>query len=206
MTREKKISELSFLGANHTEQAIPNVRNLMQLLMQQGISHEHFNEVEELICQYEIAKSTYNESLNTNNVDLIKRKAEMDNVMRNINRIIANYFEKIFEQMCGKSPVTVMDVIGLYNDKRLPIYDENDVEQECKGIEIEMPKKKNENSEEIVIPNNKIPETSTNAIQKSVIEGSFIKKVFGLKHTIEILKNRWKNRNKPKENTYERGE
>ena len=190
-TRKKRISDLSILGVNDTENAIINVRKIMQVLMKQGIQSEEFDEIECLIPQYENAKKAYEETLKLDDIDFIKRKAEMNNIMRNID----------------KSPISVMDIVETYNERRLPILDENDVVQECKGLRLSPTKNTFEDSKEQSAKHDKPLEKTIeeNAIQKSIIAGSFIPfKVFGLKETIEAIKQMWVNRKKTKENVEEK--
>lgn len=204
--RNKKISEFSFLGANKTEQAIPNVRKLMQYLIDQGVTEERFEGIENLIDEYESTKKARCELFDANDMGFTKKDVELREITVKMDKMIANGFEEFYKQKCNKSQVTVMDVVDLYNDRELPIYDENDVVQECKGIEIPSTEKIAEESsvesqEEVITQE----ETGfSNPIQQSIRTGTFMKKTFGLKRTIEQLKARWNNRNKTKENIYER--
>ena len=209
--RDKNISELSFLGANRTEQAIPNVRKLTQFLIEQGIDEEEFEEIEDLISEYENAKEKGVNLFAPNDINFLKKDAELREITVRMDKIIANGFETLYKQKCNKSSVNVMDVVNLYNDRELPIYDENDIVQECKGLRIPSLEKSIEESSVESQEEKEFSEEEegnktgfSNPIQESIKEGTFMKKTFGLKRTIEQLKARWNNRNKTKENIYER--
>ncbi|MCI8471306.1 MAG: hypothetical protein HFJ35_07670 [Clostridia bacterium] len=124
--RTKKIRELSTIGSPANNEVVNISKNIIRQLQAQGIKEEEFNDVYELIDEYTTI-------FNNTNLDFLEQDKQLLLIRKKIDSIISMAVEELYKQRCGKEDVSVLDIIELYNDKNLPIYDENDIIRECNG-------------------------------------------------------------------------
>ena len=56
-----------------------------------------------------------------------------------LEKNLGQKLESYYQDQLGKKDITLMDVIKFYNKSHLPIYDENDVQKQCKGYTHNIP-------------------------------------------------------------------
>ena len=175
----KKISELSTIGTPANSEVVKTTINIMEQLKSKGIDEEKFQGINELIGQYE---RIYNDL----GLEFMEQDVKLATIKEKIDSILSKAVEEHYKKECKKDEVSVLDVINLYNDRKLPVYNENDIINECKGRKVQQEIELNENE------SLQIKEEQANEISKSIEEGSFINKTFGIKRVIDLIKNRFK--------------
>lgn len=128
--RTKKISELSAIGVPANNEVVNITKNIVAQLQSQGFKQETFSGVYELIDEYTTIS-------NNTTLDFLEQDKQLIPIRKKIDSILSIAIEKLYKQKCRKENISVLDVIELYNNRNLPIYDESDIVKECNANTIQ---------------------------------------------------------------------
>ena len=108
--KNKRISELSFLNYIAPEYIFANALSIYTFLQDNGVDG-----LENILV-------------------LINKlgKSDIKSYEDRINQLLAEKMDEYYQMLLSKKDITVMDIVKYYNDLNLPIYDEMDVEEQCR--------------------------------------------------------------------------
>lgn len=70
-------------------------------------------------------------------MDFLDRKKKIEDLRNQIDVLLGEAVQELYNKKLQKDNATVMDVIHHYNHYKLPILDENDVKNQCNGIRLQ---------------------------------------------------------------------
>lgn len=128
--RSKQIRDLSVIGNPGTGSVIPIVQSTVSVLKKSGID----------ISQNLISlEDEFRELYSSSSLEFESKLQRMNQTTHQMDAILAQAVELYYKKKLSKENINVMDVIDYYNVGKLPIYDENDVKNQCKGCELILP-------------------------------------------------------------------
>lgn len=126
--RSKKISELSVIGKPGYGSIIPITESTVNQLRSRGININ--GTLESLEKQLIDVKDNVE-------MDFLDRKKKIEDLRNQIDVLLGEAVQELYNKKLQKDNATVMDVIHHYNHYKLPILDENDVKNQCNGIRLQ---------------------------------------------------------------------
>lgn len=130
--KNKRISELSLLKDVGTNSVVPIAQSIINTLIENGVDPKSFTDTQDLIACYDTINNDYNLSFD-------QRDQARDQLQIKLDTSLGQKLESYYQEQLGKQDITLIDVIDFYNQSHLPIYDENDVQEQCNGYTHNIP-------------------------------------------------------------------
>lgn len=126
--RSKKISELSVIGKPGYGSIIPITESTVNQLKSCGIN---------INGNLGNLKKQLIDVIDNSEMDYFDREKKIEEIRNQIDRLLGEAVQELYNKKLKKDNATIMDVIHHYNPYELPILDENDVKNQCKGIKLQ---------------------------------------------------------------------